>query len=240
MILTEWKSDTHIEARPRKVTHSKGHGSIFSGKSFLADLHLLAGPSTYLPTRHTAAPEPQTDPPRIPSPKLPNSVSSVTLDPPGSFPMVTQHLTSDNTDSGSHAQDIILSGLNVRTLALPRHFTTVTKNTRHDEIGHTPLEEDGEIAKLPILLKEFSLDKIDCIAMSETRVRLLPTGDHPMFLDREGYNIYFSGVAGTRRLAGVGIAISQKWLVQSVFPINARVMYITAFTPYTPVTIFSV
>jgi len=158
--------------------------------------------------------------------------------------MVTQKQkrngTSDNTNSGEHGQDIILSGLNARTLALPRHLTTIIKNAPHDEIGHTRLEEDGMIAMLPILLKEFSLSNIDCIAMSETRVRLLPSGDHPMFLDREGYNIYFSGVVGTKRLAGVGIAVSKKWVVQSVFPINARVMYITAFTPSTPVTVFSV
>jgi len=82
----------------------------------------------------------------------------------------TEKGTSDNTVSGGHIKDILLSGLNVRILALPWHLKTITKNITQDEKGHSPLEEDGETAMLPILLKEFSLDNIDCIAMSETRV----------------------------------------------------------------------
>jgi len=60
-----------------------------------------------------------------------------------------------------------------------------------------------------------------------------------MFMDKEGYDGYLSGVTDTKRLGGVGIAVTKRWSIQSVYPFTPRIMFITALTPSTPVTVIS-
>ena len=53
---------------------------------------------------------------------------------------------------------------------------------------HSRKEENGDI---PMLLHEFKLGKIDCAAMSETRMRILENGEHPKIRHKDGFNVYF-------------------------------------------------
>ena len=94
--------------------------------------------------------------------------------------------------------NILLESINVQTLA------------HQGQQAPSICKEDGDIARLDILLEESKQTGFDVVAMQETRVRRKLDGTHSLYQ----FNVLFRGVAkkgeGTRIL-GTCIAISTRY-----------------------------
>ena len=145
-------------------------------------------------------------------------------------------LSAEETAATRNAQDtspartnILLGSINVQTLA------------HQGQQAPSIFEEDGDIARLDILLEEFKQTGFDVVAMQETRVRRKLDGTHPLYQFND-YNVLFSGVAkkgeGTTIL-GTGIAIRTRYpIMWSACPNDRLVCIFTRFSN-TPIAIIS-
>ena len=79
-------------------------------------------------------------------------------------------------------KEIVLGSLNVQTLG------------QKSIGGVSAYEEDADIVRLPIIMKECTAAGFECVVLQETRVRRKADGSNPLIMSG-AYKVLFSGVA---------------------------------------------